>query len=196
MANSSIDIASNALILIGDDPINSFNDPGAGATAASNLYQEVKETALAFHPWTWALKEQELSRLSATPDSRTNFQFAFQKPTDMIRIWKVMPHSYYEEVGDLIYSNEPSLFMRYIFDVAETSMSASFVKALEYQLAAEMAISVTEDEKKAALYERKAEKQIIKASNINSQGHPQQTVVDSPFIDARRSGSGSNGRGL
>ena len=28
---SSIDIASNALLLIGDNPISSFDDPGAGA---------------------------------------------------------------------------------------------------------------------------------------------------------------------
>jgi len=35
---SDIDIASNALVLIGDNPINSFTEPGAGATAAANLY--------------------------------------------------------------------------------------------------------------------------------------------------------------
>lgn len=186
MANSNIDIASNALMLIGDNPISSFSDPGAGAAAAANLYQEVKESALSFHPWSFALKEQELSRLSASPDTRTGFKYAFQKPTDIVRIWKIMPHSYYEVVGSKIYSNETALFMRYIYDVSETAMPSSFVKALEYQLAAELAIPVTEDEKKAAYYSDKAIKQIAKASNIDSQGHPQQAVVDSPFIDARR----------
>lgn len=190
MANSEIDIASNALILIGDNPISSFTDPGAGSTAAANLYQGIKEAVLSAYPWPWALKEQSLSRLSAAPDSRTNFKYQFQKPTDYIRIWKVMPHHYYEEVGSLIYSNEPAIFMRYVFDASETIMTPGFVKALEYQLASEFAMPVTEDEKKAAFYEKKAIKQIAIASNIDSQGHPQQAIVDSPFTDARFGGSG------
>ena len=194
MANSSIDIASNALLLIGDSPIDSFDDPGAGAQVAANLYAEVKESALSCHPWSWALKEQELSRLTAQPDARTGFKYAFQIPTDYIRVWKLMPHVYYEIVGALIYSNEPALFLRYVADVAETAMSASFVKALEYQLAAEFSIAVTEDEKKADMYEKRAIKQLAKASNIDSQGHPQQAIVDSPFVNARVGGMSSIGR--
>lgn len=193
MANSSIDIASNALILVGDEPISSFEDPGAGAKATGNLYPEVKESLLAFHPWSFALKEQELSKLSASPDTRTGFSNAFQIPTDVIRIWEVMTHSYYEVVGSLIYSNEDSLLMRYVFDVPETSMPASFVKALEYKLAAEISISVTEDENRAQIYERKAQAQLAKASNIDSQGHPQQAITDSPFVSARFGGSGIGG---
>ncbi len=46
---SSIDIASNALILIGDSPISSFEDPGAGAQAASNLYLETKKRFNSIH---------------------------------------------------------------------------------------------------------------------------------------------------
>jgi hypothetical protein len=186
---SAIDFCSNALLLIGDEPISSFIDPGAGAQAAANLYPTTKEMILSYHPWTFALKEQRLSRLTAQPDTFTGFKYAFQLPTDIIRLWAIFEHSDYMQVGQLIYSNQTELLARYVYNVEETQIPAHLVKAIEYQLAAEFAISVTEDEKKADMYQRKATAQLAKASNVDSQGHPQQAIIDSPFVDARRRGS-------
>lgn len=190
--SSSIDIASNALLLIGDNPISSFNDPGAGAQAAANLYSQTKEMVLSYHPWSFAMKHQELSRLSAAPDTRTGFKYAFKTPTDLIRLWSIMPHSDYVIVGENILSNEPSLLARYVYNIAESIIPAQLVKAMEYQLASEFAISVTEDENKAAFYQQKANLQLAKASNVDSQGQPQQSIVSSPFIEARMGGSTGN----
>ena len=91
--SSDIEISSNALILIGDNPISSFTEPGFGATAAANLYAGTYEAILSEHPWTFALKEQYLSRLSQQPDQETNYTYAFQIPSDVVRIWAVLPHS-------------------------------------------------------------------------------------------------------
>jgi hypothetical protein len=182
---SSIDIVSNALLLLGDEPISSFTEPGAGAQAANNLYPLTKEMVLSYRPWSFALKDQSLSQLSQPPDSKTGYKYAYQMPTDLIRVWEVMPHSNYDIVGSHLYSNEPSLLMRYVYDVAESLLPAHLVKAMEYQMAAEMAVSVTEDESKAQYYERKARDQLAKASNIDSQGEPQEAIISSPFIEAR-----------
>lgn len=190
--SSSIDIASNALLLIGDNPISSFNDPGAGAQAAANLYPQTKEMVLSYHPWSFAMKHQELSRLSAVPDKRTGYKYAYKTPTDLIRLWAIMPHSDYVIVGENILSNEPALLARYVYNVAESSIPAQLVKAMEYQMASEFSISVTEDENKAAFYQQKANLQLAKASNVDSQGQPQQSIISSPFIEARNGGfSGS-----
>jgi hypothetical protein len=190
---SAIDMSSNALLLIGDEPISSFNDPGAGAQAAANLYPETKRMILSYHPWSFALKEQALSRLSQSPDERTGYKYAFQVPTDLIRLWAIMPYSEYKIVGELLYSNEPDLLSRYVFDVAESAIPPHLVKAIEYQLASEFAISVTEDENKAQLYEKKARDQLAKASNVDSQGQPQEAIQSSPFIEARFRGSPERG---
>ncbi len=191
---SAIDISSNALLLIGDEPINSFTEPGAGAQTAANLYQQTKEMVLTYHPWTFALKEQALSRLSQSPDSKTNYNYAYQLPTDLIRLWKVMPQSDYRIVGNLVYSNEPKLLARYVYDVPESNIPAHLVKALEYQLAAEFAIAVTEDDGKAQFYQQKASLQLAKASSVDSQGQPQESITSSPFTEARF--SGGTGQGL
>ena len=73
---SDIDMSSNALLLIGDNAISSFTEPGFGAKVASNLYPDTYAAILASHPWSFALKEQELNKLAQEPDDLTNFQFA------------------------------------------------------------------------------------------------------------------------
>lgn len=185
---TDIDIASNALILIGDDPISSFSDPGAGAEAAANIYPGTYEAVLSTHPWSFALKEQQLSRLSQEPDSKTNYKYAFQLPADMIRLWEIMPHSNYELVGLLLYSNEPELLARYVHKPDETQLPPHFVKALEYKLASEFALLVTESQGRSEYFELKHNSAVATARSIDSQGRPQQAIVDSPFVDVRLSG--------
>ncbi len=187
---SDIDIASNALLLIGDNPISSFTESGAGAKAAANLYASTYEQYLSEHPWSFAFKEQKLNQLSQTPDDLTNFNFAYQKPTDLIRLWALFPHSNYVPVGNLFYSNQNELLARYIFKVDEVNLPPHFVKALEYKLAADFAISVTEDRGKAEYYAALAQQFIAKAKNVDSQGRPQEPIISSPFTDVRRSGFG------
>lgn len=191
---TSIDMASNALLLIGDDPISSFSDPGAGAQAAAAFYADTYAGILATHPWTFCLKEQLLSKLSQTPNDLTNYENAFQLPSDLIRVWKIMTHSNYDIVGSLVYSNENELLCRYNYKVAETELPPHIIKAIEYKLAAEFAIAVTEDENKAVFYERKYAAQVATARSIDSQGHPQVPILDSPFTDVRLSGGYSSGR--
>lgn len=185
---SNIDIASNALILIGDNPINSFTEPGAGATAAANLYPNTYEFVLSEHPWTFATKEQKLNQLSQAPDPLTNYRYAYQIPTDMIRLWAVFPFSQYAIVDNLLYSNQSELLARYGYMPAESQLPPQFTKALEYKLASEFAISVTEDRVKAEYYEAKYRAAIAHARSVDSQGKPQVSIVDSPFVDVRRSG--------
>lgn len=187
---SSIDIASNALLLIGDNPISSFDDPGAGAQVAANIYPETKRRLLSEHPWSFALKQQRLNKLSQEPDVLTGYSNAFQLPTDLIRIWNIQSHSDYILIGNLLYSNETEILATYIFDVDEVNLPPHFVKSLEYSLASDFAISVTEDNAMAGLFEQKAINSKSQAMTIDSQGRPQQAIVDSPLIDAH-SGRGN-----
>lgn len=185
---SSIDIASNALLLIGDNPISSFQDAGAGATVAANIYPETKKRLLSEHPWSFALKQQRLNKLSQKPDVLTNYQNAFQLPTDLIRIWNIQNHSDFILIGDLLYSNQSEVLATYVYDVDEVMLPPHFVKSLEYSLAADFAISVTEDNTLSQIMRRNADTYTAKAMAVDSQGRPQSAIVDSPIIDARFGG--------
>ena len=182
--SSDIDIVSNALLLIGDEPISAFTEAGAGATIAANLYPQTYAKMLSEHPWSFAFKEQQLSRLSAVPDSKTNYSYAFQLPTDLIRLWAILPNSRYEIIGSLLYSNETELLARYIYKPDENDLPPHFVEALQYKLASDFAISVTEDRNKAQYYAELTKMATAKAKNVDSQGRPQTPVISSPFISS------------
>jgi len=185
---TNIEIASNALILIGDNPISAFTEEGVGATAAANLYDQTYQSVLSEHPWTFALKEQLLNLLSQTPDDLTNYDKAYQLPVDLIRLWAIFPYSDYTIVGDKLYSNQSELLARYTFKQEETLLPAHFVKALEYKLAAEFAQLVTESQTKSEYFSTLYLQSLARARNIDSQGKPPTPIISSPFVEPRLSG--------
>ena len=187
---SKINLINNALRLIGDNEIESLVDPGFGAQLANAVYEDTYNALLAEHPWSFAFKEQYLSQLSQAPDTETGYNYAYQLPVDMIRIWQIFDHSDYVIVGDKLYSNQTKILMRYIFSVAESQLPPHFAKAMEYKLAAEFAVPVTDNDNYASLYETKYLQQVAKAMAIDSQNRPQVAIVDAPFVDARNSGVG------
>lgn len=186
---TDIDIASNALLLIGDNPISSFTEPGAGAEVAANIYAETYNFVLSEHPWTFALKEQLLNKLSQSPNSLTSYNYAYKTPNDMIRLWAIFPISQYAIIGPSLYSNENELLARYVYKIEETLLPPHFVKALEYKLASEFAVSITESVNRSNEFLIKYDRALAKAKNIDSQGYPQVPIIDSPFIVARFGGS-------
>ena len=190
--STAIDIASNALILIGDEPISSFDESGAGAKATANLYEQTRDTLLAEHPWTFAMKSQRLNLLSQEVDSLRYYKYAFQIPTDLIRLWSLYPVGQnYEIQENILYCNQKELLANYVFSVNESKFPPHFVKALEYRLASEIAISVTEDVSVSEVILSKYIAQIVRAKNIDSQGKPQVSIIDQPFVQARLGGYGT-----
>ena len=184
---SDIDIASNALQMIGADPISSFDDPGAGAAVAKALYEPLLEALLTRTYWRFAMKKQTLNLLSQTPEN--DFQFAHQIPTDSLKIYKVDPNGFYKLYRDLIYSNQNKLIADYVFRPETTLLPSHFVLAFTYKLASEFALSVTDNENKNAIYEEKFRLAMAEAYAADSQQNPQTPIVDQPFTDVRSSGT-------
>ena len=69
-ANSGVDIASRALILIGADPITSFDSDTTEALVASNLYEDMVRTALCNSRWRFSTNQAVMNRLSDVPTGR------------------------------------------------------------------------------------------------------------------------------
>jgi hypothetical protein len=183
---SDIDIASNALQLIGDLPINSFDDPGAGAAVAKALYSDTLLAMLTRTYWTFTLKKQTLNRLSSTP--LNEYQYEFQIPTDAIKILKVYPRSNYKIYQDRIYTQQSSLDIDYVFKPDTSLLPPHFVLAFTYKLASDFALAVTDSENKNAIFEEKFRLAMAEAYAADAQGNPQTPIMDQPFTDARHGG--------
>lgn len=175
---SAIEISSNAMILIGANPISSFTE-GTEGLVANALYESTYTAVLSSFRWRFASKQKVLSRLVEEP--LHNYQYQYQLPTDLLVIIKTEYLADYEIYGDKLYTDQPSLSIDYIYRVEETLLPHYFVKTLEFLLAAQFAIPITDNTKRATLYETLYEKQLRRAKNIDSTQRPQSAIAHNPL---------------
>jgi len=182
---TKIDIASNALVLIGDNTINSFEDTGAGAKAANALYDIEYEAMLTEHRWTFAQNKAVLSRLTAAPEN--TWQYAFQIPTNLnlLMVFGVYPDSPYDIYGDEIYSNNTTCEIDYIYKVDESKLPSAFVNALQMRLASKFAVFIADDNTMAEVYAGQAHEALNVAKRIDSQSRTTQRIKSAPFLAVR-----------
>ena len=80
MADTSVEVANQALVLIGANSISSFVGTATEQIAATHLYQPTVDAALTSHRWRFASGKKILSFLAADPIDE--WDSAFQMPTD------------------------------------------------------------------------------------------------------------------
>ncbi len=181
---SKVDIVSNALLLVGHTGISSFDaDQGAGAVVGSALFDTTLSYLLSTTYWRFSVKQQQLSRLTAAP--LRNWQYAFQIPVDAITIHRVTPRSNYQIFEDKLYANVDDIWADYTYQVAPEDLPQYFVQAMQYKLAADFAISITNDTQKNALYEQKFDREFRIAMAADAKSHPSESIVDQPFTNVR-----------
>ena len=145
-------ICSEALILLGQTSITSFDDGTAGAGAASKIYPKVKSSTLGMYPWTFTLAKTQLAQLSDAP---TNvWQYAYSLPAQMLT---GVPRSVYnsgnvgaavvkefEIQGNDLLTDYSTIYVDYQQSINEQAMPHYFVKLLTYQMAWHLAIPITD----------------------------------------------------
>ena len=178
MAFSKTQLISNALVLLGDEPISSITEPGAGAKA-SVLYESAYFSMLSSHTWKFATKKKELSKLSEAP--LNEFQFQYQLPTDFIVIITTYPASTYKILGDKLYTDSSSVEIDYIYKITEDQFPPYFIEAFEYYLAAKLAIPITDDLNKMDVMQRKYELVSRNAKYADNQSAPAISIIDTPY---------------
>ena len=78
-AQSPVAVCSRALILVGAEPITSFDDGNNEALIASNMYEDVARSSLLNTRWRFSTNQAVLNRLSDAPTGR--FDAAYQLPS-------------------------------------------------------------------------------------------------------------------
>lgn len=190
-ANSAIDICSRALILIGADPITSFDDDTTEALVASNMYEDVARSQLCLMRWRFATDQAVLAALSDEPTGR--FDTAHQLPTGLLMLNAVTVADQpikYTVYGDKVYSDvsdTEEVIADYIFRVGEEDWPSYFVIAVEYILAGIFATSIARDPNLAAILEQKAAVFMAKARSTDSQQSTTRKLTTSRFLTERRS---------
>ncbi len=166
------------MISIGASPISSLTE-GTEGTVGSALYENTYRGLLASHSWRFATKKARLARLTETPINE--YSYKYQLPSDLITVVKVDGYTDYEIYGDNIYSNQPELYIDYRYRVDESILPDYFVLTLQFLLAAQFAIPITDNSQRAQTYNGLYETQLRRAKAIDSMARPQDAIVDSPL---------------
>ena len=190
-ANSGVDIASRALILIGADPITSFDSDTTEALVALNLYEDMVRTALCNSRWRFSTNQAVMNRLSDVHTGR--FDQAYQLPNGTLMVHAVTVNDLridYSIYTDKIYANTSDtdqLVVDYTYRVGEENFPPYFTLALEYAIASAFALSIARDDGMAQMLERKAQMLMQQARTLDAQQQTARKLATSRFITNRRS---------
>ena len=190
-ANSSIDIASRALVLIGAEPITSFDSSSTEALVATNMYEDTVRAMLSTARWRFATEQAVLNQLSDVPTGR--FDIAHQLPSNLLVLHGVTINDRLIEFtvyGDKVFSDSTSsdtLVADFTFRADEVDFPSYFSLALQYSLASIFATSIARDDRLMQLMETKANQLMAKARNIDAQQQTTRKLSTSRFISNRRS---------
>ena len=138
-ADTPLDICSRALILIGADPISSFDDGTTEATVAVNMYEDVAQSALVNTRWRFATNQKVLNQLSDEPTGR--YDLAYQLPSDLLMLHAVTVNDNlidYQMYGDKVFadtSTQDVVIADYSFRANEETWPSYFTLAVEFSLA-------------------------------------------------------------
>ena len=193
MATTKIQIINLALAYLQQLPVNSFSEEQPPKiTALAAMYDVIKIKCLQKTIWSFALKTQRLSRISDVSDY-PNYMYMYQLPDDCLTVWQLYVGAYqtqtnYQLIGRRIYSNEPTLWLLYIFPQTENFFTAPFVDYIALQLAAQAGLLFTQDKALAENLLKMAELAFVDASGADGINHPAYVIANYPLITARLSG--------
>lgn len=190
-ANSPIDICSRALILIGAEPITSFEDGNTEALVAVNMYEDIARASLVNTRWRFATNQAVLNRLSDAPTGR--YEKAYQLPSDLLMLHAVTVQDLpieYQTYGNKVYSDtsdNDTLIADYTFRAEENTWPSYFTIAVVYSLSIVFATSIARNSNLASIMADQAQITMAKARNLDSQQQTSRKLVTSRFITERRS---------
>jgi hypothetical protein len=187
-ATSEVQICSNALLLLGAQTINSFDDDNDRALLVANLWPNTLEAVLRSHPWNCAIKRVALAPDAVAP--AFEWAYAFTLPGDCLRLLSIGERGEYPEFeleGRKILFDEAELKLRYVYKNEDIpSWDALLVQAAEAYMAMTCAYPIT---KSASMFEamtRLWDLKLRQARTIDGLENPPEQLGDFPLLNARR----------
>jgi len=174
MATTSLEVVNDGLVRLGVPPLASLADQSAQAVAADSIYRTVRESLLAEHPWSFALREVSIPKLVLDPlDVRsTEYEFAYQLPFANLRTLGLISTDPFKLAGDQLYTDDDDAKLVYVKNVDEQHWPAFFSKLVSYSFAAAVAITLTEKTTRAELMANLAAEQRRTARAVDSSQTP------------------------
>lgn len=186
---SKVSICSNALLMLGADPINSLADTSDQAVLCKNLYPVTRDSVLRAHPWNCAIKRVVLAPNATAP--LFDYANSFNLPSDWLRTLSVGEDGSaidYVSEGRQLLSDESSLSLRYVFrNEDENTWHAGLVEAVTLAMAHRLAYPVTSSTSMMDSKMNELQMFLKRARAEDGQEDPPETMGDFPLLASRLS---------
>jgi hypothetical protein len=191
---TAVQICSNALLSLGAQPINSFDDAGIGsdpgidrARLCANLYPGTRDDLLRSHPWNCAVSRVILAPEVTAP--AFDWAYAFLLPADWLRTLQVGYYGReldYKHEGRRLLADTNVLPLRYVFrNEDESTWDAMLIELMELRMAWKLAYAITGSTTERDSRRDEYMKAAMRARNVDGQGEPPETMGDFALLNAR-----------
>lgn len=186
--SSKIEIMSAAVMLLGQDEINSIGENAPPVIKrASALYDIYYPAFLTRYAWRFALKQFTLNKVTVF-DEITGYNDAYQLPSDYLAILRTDPANNYRIFGTLLYSNiSTNLKLIYTSNINEGVIPVYYIEFLVEKFAEIFAMPITGNPKLLELWGQSAAKKLNRAIALDDQNQPSFVIADNPLIAAKYS---------
>lgn len=181
----AVEICSNALVRLGQTPIQSFDEPTDMAILCKNLYAAKSLYVLSCFPWSFAFKYAQLSRLTVAPSMQWKYQF--ELPPDKTSnnpaavyfsdLPGALPVTCFEITGSKLLSNSQMVYVKYQGRPDETTWPHYFTELMIMVMATDLCYPVTAD---AALYNSFR----VQTYGTDGSGSQNGLMADTKFLDS------------
>lgn len=200
---STIALANAALLLLGSDTLESFDEGTERAEIVAALLDDTVRAVLVSYPWRSTLRKVRLAREVAAPINEWRYSHKLPVPCLLLRELRTSaavgaaPLREYEIFDGAVLSNRPDLWADYQVQTEPATWPAYLTNAMRHALASVLAVPITESAERADYFGRLAYGTPAEAGQgglmgvarrLDAQQQPPQVLDDFPLIAARNGG--------
>lgn len=182
-----VSICSNALLMLGDNPISSFDEDGDRVRLASNLWPMVRDYVLRRHPWNCATR-----RVVLNPDEDApafDFSRQFTLPGDCLRVLSTgleRTRCPYRIEDGKVLSDASAIQLRYIYrNENPATYDALLVWGLTQSMRAVLAYGTTASTSLEQQVEMSMRDVLRQARTVDGQEDEPDAMDHAPLMEAR-----------
>ena len=189
---SVVDIANNALNILGASTISSLTEDTQNARICNQRFENVRNRVFRGHPWNCLIKRVQLAQNSTAPV--IEYTYAYALPSDFLRCLKihngttdsVASNLDFKVEGKNIVTDEATVYLVYIAkDTDPNNYDSYLYEVLGYQLAADIAYGITNNATLAKNLLVDADEKLRESRFVDATENSTDTVEANEFTDAR-----------
>jgi len=188
---SVVTICTDALLRLGDRPINTLDEQTDRARLCSNLFAQARDFVIRRHLWNSCIKRVALAPLAAAPAFEWDFQFLL--PADCLRVLSLGENRTFtdyrvegSESGRVILCDENPLYLRYVWRNEDpATWDPGLIEAVTARMTVLLAYPITKSAAVRDAMESSSEREQKVSRAIDGQEDVTDESVSSTFIGVR-----------